>query len=807
MQGSSGIRRSSSRLSFQPRNILLPAIVLLAIAALAFGIAPRYANSRSAGATLSQGSNSPLSGLFADVNPSSITFGPNVRANSDSSTYGQHEPSLAVSRVDTNTVIVASKDYRNGNIKKVWIDVSNDGGVTWPANLQLQMPGVDPTNYPLMSDPVVMARDDGRIYVSCLGYNNQNAVFITWTDDNGATWHNPSVQISPADTSLDDKDWFAIDNNPLSPHYHNMYMLYAPGASYVAEQHSTDGGVTWSTRQSIPNGSGREYTYPVIASDGTVYNFMMDNWCGGCTGTIELTKSTNGGVTWSNPTSVTTAYQPTSPIRGGDQFRFFAILSAAIDPNDGSLYVAWTDNRNFATNGTDVMYAKSTDSGATWTQPIRLSHDPTGVVHDHITPMITIDASSRIHAFWLDRRNDINNKLFQSWYSSSTDGGATWDADTLVSTFSQNLDIGLPPGSGGAAGDYWGLDVYSNTVYVAWNDSHTGEQDILVSQGIITSGGGGTPTPIPTSTATNTPIPPNTATAIVTATNTPGIPTITVTATNTPGIPTITVTATNTPGIPTITVTLTPTNTPGIPTITVTPTATATNTPGTTTTAVTSPTPTECAQIFTDVEPLSTFYSYIQTLACRSIVSGYPCGGAGEPCDQQNRPYFRPQNNLTRGQLSKIVVLSAGFAPVTGIETFEDVPEGSTFHPYIEALYVHGIIDGYPCGGVGEPCNPPSNRGYFRPNAPVTRGETAKIVAIASGHTGEVNTQTFEDVQPGSTFFSWVENLAELGVMQGYPCGGAGEPCNPPTNRPYFRPGVDITRAQTSKIATNTFFP
>ena len=140
---------------------------------------------------------------------------------------------------------------------------------------------------------------------------NQNAVFITWTDDNGATWQNPSVQISPNDSSLDDKDWFAIDNNPTSPFYHNIYMLYAPGgASYLAEQHSTDGGLTWSPRQNIPNGSGREYTYPVIAADGTAYDFMMDNWCAGCTGTVEMTKSTNGGVTWSNPTTVTTAQQP-----------------------------------------------------------------------------------------------------------------------------------------------------------------------------------------------------------------------------------------------------------------------------------------------------------------------------------------------------------------------------------------------------------------------------------------------------------------------------------------------------------------
>ena len=759
MQGPSGTRRSISSHSFHPRSIVLPIIVLLTIAVLAVGIAPRYVNSRSAGASLSQTRDAPLAGLFANVNPASITFGPNVRANSDSTTFGQHEPSLAVSRVNTNTVVVASKDYRNGNQKEVWIDVSNDGGVTWPANLQLQMPGIDPGQFPLMSDPVVMARDDGRIYVSCLGYSNQNAVFITWTDDNGATWHSPSVQISPNDASLDDKDWFAIDNNPTSPFYHNIYMLYAPGgASFLAEQHSTDGGLTWSPRQSIPNGAGREYTYPVIAADGTAYDFMMDNWCAGCTGTIEMTKSTNGGVTWSNPTTVTTAQQPNSPIRSGDQFRFFAILSAAVDPNDGSLYVAWTDDRNYNTNGTDVMYVKSTDHGVTWTQPIRLSHDPTGLVRDHITPVITIDANSRIHAFWLDRRDDNLNVYFNSWYSSSTDGGATWDADTKVSTMPQDLNLGLPPGSGGAAGDYWGLDVYSNTVYVAWNDARTGEQDILVSKGVITTGGGGTPTPIPT--VTDTPI------ASATPTNTPVIPTITVT-----------------------------------PTTSSTPSVTATSI----TTGTVTATPIACPQVFTDVQPASTFYNFVQTLACRAIVSGYPCGGAGEPCDPENRPYFRPQNDVTRGQLSKIVVLAAGFAPVTGVQTFEDVPEGSTFHPYIEALFSHGAINGYPCGGAGEPCGP-GNRPYFRPGSPVTRGQTAKIVAIAGGYTGNPTGQTFEDVVPGSTFYTWIENLAAAGVMQGYPCGGTGEPCGP-NNRPYFRPGLNITRAQTSKIVANTFFP
>ena len=37
------------------------------------------------------------------------------------------------------------------------------------------------------------------------------------------------------------------------------------------------------------------------------------------------------------------------------------------------------------------------------------------------------------------------------------------------------------------------------------------------------------------------------------------------------------------------------------------------------------------------------------------VIGGYPCGAPLEPCDNQNRPYFRPSNGLTRGQTAKIV--------------------------------------------------------------------------------------------------------------------------------------------------------
>jgi hypothetical protein len=1026
-------------------------LLLLAIGIVAVGVAP-------AGSRAQRGEESREP---APQSPFATVFGPNVRANTDNTQFGQHEPGLAVSRTNPNVVFTAAKDYREGNIKRVWIHGSTDGGLTWP--VQLHMPNLPPTE--TESDPVVMARDDGRIYVSCLTTGNEG-IWITWTDDNGTTWQ-PSVPIVQNQSGLQDKDWFAIDNNPSSPYYHRMYMMYAPNASSIVEQHSTDGGLTWSTRQQI-SATNTEYTYPVIASDGTVYNFMMNNWGGGRTGTVQMTKSTNGGVTWSAPQTVTTAQQPTSPIRPGDNYRFFAILSAAVDPNDHDpstrdIYVAWTDNRNFNQNGTDVVYVKSSNGGATWGPVTRLSHDPTGVVRDHITPMMVVGADSRVHAFWLDRRLDPNNNLYDSWYSSSTDGGATWEPDVRVSTVSQDMDVGFPPGSGNAAGDYWGLDVVGNTIYVAWNDTRTGDQDILVARG--TTGGGPSPTPVSTATGTATQ-----PAATATTTNTVP-PSVTVT-----GVSTAASTVTPIPSTSTATTTVTPIPTPcagvwrvhpapqsagdlfdieafgptnvwvlgegglynwngvnwlahtypvpegqggslsalsgwsptdiwaggswadiggnlhplvehwdgsswsivgqwedlpeggtlddikaisaigpgeawaaggvffgGAPIVRHCTLTGCTSRPapyfrgelhavdgtsandawvagittvgnsllhhwdGTQWITTTAPlvgtiddiemlapndiwaigdtgivhwdgstwsqdtgavggraldgaSPTDIwavgnvvqhydgkrwtivtgvpsallygvsavsdseawaagvestsgvsrvlnysEQHYADVQPADTFHSYIEYMTCLGIMVGYPCGAPGESCDIYDRPYFRANANITRGQISKIVSNAAGFQePVSG-QTYEDVTPSNSFYLFVERLTARGIVSGYPCGGPGELCGP-GNRPYFRPNTPTTRGQISKIVSNAAGFQEPVSGQTYEDVGSGHVFYEFIERLTSRGVMSGYACGLPGEPCGP-GNRPYFRPSAVATRGQTSKIVANTFFP
>jgi hypothetical protein len=133
-------------------------------------------------------------------------------------------------------------------------------------------------------------------------------------------------------------------------------------------------------------------------------------------------------------------------------------------------------------------------------------------------------------------------------------------------------------------------------------------------------------------------------------------------------------------------------------------------------------------QTFEDVLPGSIFYAFIERMASRGIIGGYLCGGTGEPCGTSNKPYFRPNANATRGQISKIVSNAKGYNDPTGSQIFEDVPPGSAFYDWVQRLASRGIIGGYPCGSPGEPCGA-GNKPYFRPNNNATRGQVSKIVA------------------------------------------------------------------------------
>jgi hypothetical protein len=133
-------------------------------------------------------------------------------------------------------------------------------------------------------------------------------------------------------------------------------------------------------------------------------------------------------------------------------------------------------------------------------------------------------------------------------------------------------------------------------------------------------------------------------------------------------------------------------------------------------------------QMFEDVSADSTFFTWVNRLALKGYMSGYPCGGEVEPCGADNMAYFRPFANATRGQIAKIVSNAAQFSDIPNGQMFEDVASDHPFYVWVQRLASRGYMSGYQCGGEGEPCGV-DNKPYFRPFNNATRGQTAKILS------------------------------------------------------------------------------
>lgn len=713
----------------------------------------------------------------------SAIFGPNMRANTDATTYAQQEPSIAVNPTNPLNIIASAKDERSApgpatGTKEVWEYASVDGGQTW-ANVKAPLLGPNATQ---QSDPINIFRDDGVAYACYLGFKEggpsatDTGVYVTKSTDGGVTWTNtvlavPEVIAGSSTAYSTDKQWLAVDNNPASPYYHYMYLSWTEFGACGGCIHfvrSTDGGATWSDRSTQLSSatSNQQFSMPTVLWNGNV----LVTWASGSS--IVYRISTDGGVTF-RPQTVAGAMSQVPNSLPGANWRVSSIPVAAADRSTpANVVVTWNDYRNSRANGSDIYYIRSADGGQTWNAPARLNDDPAGVVRQQVEPWVTASPNGTFHAIWYDEREDAtSNIIFNIYYSQSTDGGATWSANTRISDATSDLNVGIPQGTGwnSAAGDYINLSATNDRVYAAWTDTRSGtNEDVYVAPGIL-AGGSATPT-LAASSPTSTQTAASGATGTATATS--------------PWTSTATATSITT--------------------------GTATSTPATSTTAtpVGTATVVACPVQFQDVLSTNTFYPYVRCLACQSIVGGYPCGGSGEPCGTSGNPYFRPGAPISRGQIAKIVAQAAGLNDAPGPQIYEDVPPDATFFVFIQRLSNRGYMSGYPCGRPSEPCAQPPDaaRPYFRPAANASRGQLSKIVSNAAGFTGDVIGQYYTDVPDGSPFYLYVQRLTAAGAMSGYPCGGPDEPCDA-QSRTYFRPNADVTRGQASKIVSNTFFP
>ncbi|MBM3435432.1 MAG: exo-alpha-sialidase [Bacteroidetes bacterium] len=387
-----------------------------------------------------------------------------------------NEPSIAVDPNDPNRMVIGWRQFDNvsSNFRQAGYAYTTDGGQTWT------FPGViNPGVF--RSDPVLDCDADGRFYYnsltvdewsnySCNVYRNLPGGFI-W--DNG-----PFAQGG-------DKQWMVIDRTEgigsgnIYSFWTTDYSVCIPGAF----TRSTDGGDTYEDCVEV---EGTPYWGNMaVGKNGELYLVGSGGWDG-----LTVVKSSNA----QNPSSTVnwdfSAYVNIDGyLTGWTEINPAGLLGQAnicVDvsdgPGSGNVYVLASVARSSVNDPADVMFARSTDGGITWDDPVRINDD-LGISKYQWFGTMSISPDGRLDVVWLDNRDGIGGNYGSAlYYSCSFDQGLTWTANEKLSE-SFNPHIGWPNQE--KLGDYFDMESEEGSAHLSWANTLNGEQDVYYGHIIL----------------------------------------------------------------------------------------------------------------------------------------------------------------------------------------------------------------------------------------------------------------------------------------------------------------------------------
>jgi hypothetical protein len=279
---------------------------------------------------------------------------PDVPVTTDPSTT-QSENSIFVNPQDNSAVLNAnnSTDCPFTQVYGASGFCTTDSGQTWYGDIQ----GVCPMSY---CDPAAAIGLNGRYYVNYVAIGwGQGCAYST---DGGTTWTH--VQIAGGGW-VRDKNHLWVDNSLTSPHEGNVYsawLNYQGGANHcdIELTRSTDDGLSWSSPLNISSAVGAGYYNhgPNLQTgpSGEVYAVwaIYDSWPDD-ENALGFAKSTDGGVSFAPGTRIIDNIRGIRVTRTSKNMRVNSFPVMAVDISDGpyrgNIYVVWS---NVGTPGVNV---------------------------------------------------------------------------------------------------------------------------------------------------------------------------------------------------------------------------------------------------------------------------------------------------------------------------------------------------------------------------------------------------------------------------------------------------------------------
>jgi hypothetical protein len=341
-----------------------------------------------------------------------------------------NECSISVDPTNGSKMAIAWRQFDNvsSNFRESGYGYTTDGGTTWT------FPGVL-ENGVFRSDPVSNSDEIGQFFYLSL----QSDVNLSFFCEN--MWRSTNGGQSWTELQADrlagggDKEWFTIDKTAGPGHgfqYQSDDGINCSGGG-VQFQRSTNGGVTWQAPINIPNS-------PTI---GTLDVDTNGNLFVGGEGfsTFFCERSSNAQIGGQTPTFD----RSTAVNMGGDLLQggingvglcgqLFLTIDRSGTATNNNIYMLASVLPTGASNGTDVMFSRSTDGGLTFSAPHRINDDPINHNKWHWFGTLSVAPNGgRLDAVWYDTRNAANNTDSQLFYSFSTDAGVTWAPNVAVS--------------------------------------------------------------------------------------------------------------------------------------------------------------------------------------------------------------------------------------------------------------------------------------------------------------------------------------------------------------------------------------
>jgi len=382
-------------------------------------------------------------------------------------------------------VVAVYNDSRDAPTSYSGISVSADGGTTFarlsPNPFSTLLAGD-------MGSPAV-AHDDATgswlavvLAASCGGQGI--GLISSSTPADPASW---AVQTCVHSGLADDRPIIWVDNDPGSPYYGRIYVVFndfdAGGALklvYIA------GG---STEVVVaPTFIRNVHLTGSIGTDGTVFIFGMNEGGGAGASRINLVyRSLDGGASWSSA-----APGPSYPAAGAGLcaasnyfymvppvWRHMGWGQGAVGPGGVVHYVYCRAGQTPGDLG-DIYYIRSVDNGVSWSAGIPLNTDQ--ALNNNVVqwlPSISVTSQGYVLATWYDRRNSTDGLNYEYYGRVSLDNGATFLPDGPISDDLIPQPTQVDPNMNYCfAGDSNLQAALSNDSLVTWTDGRNPLSDV-----------------------------------------------------------------------------------------------------------------------------------------------------------------------------------------------------------------------------------------------------------------------------------------------------------------------------------------